>query len=180
MKIALIGYRGSGKSTIGKQLSLALNIPFLDTDHLVESKAGMSIPEIFSREGESGFRLRETIALQEALCIPNVVIATGGGIVTRSENRLLLRKADLVVYLTAPAKILIERTQGDAHRPALTTLSHEKEVLTLLQQRIPLYEELADITIDTSQYSIEGAVQTILQQISRQEKEVPCKNSLSC
>ncbi|URA09728.1 shikimate kinase [Thermospira aquatica] len=169
MKIVLIGYRGSGKTTIGKHLATALNVPFIDTDHLIVSQAGMSIPEIFHKEGESGFRLRESRALKEALMLGRGVISTGGGIVLRPENRILIRTADLVVYLTAPVSILAERIRGDKNRPALTNLSLEEEIHTLLKERSPLYEELADLKIDTSTIDVNQAVAIILKKTQRKD-----------
>ncbi len=169
MKIVLIGYRGSGKTTLGKNLATALNVPFVDTDHLIVTETGMTIPEIFSREGEAGFRLRETRALKEALMLGRGVISTGGGIILRPENRLVIRTADLVVYLTAPVSVLAERTRGDENRPSLTTLTHEEEILALLKERTPLYEELADLTIDTSITSVEEAVSIIVSKIQRKD-----------
>ncbi|MCX7881989.1 MAG: shikimate kinase AroL [Brevinematales bacterium] len=168
-KIVLVGYRGSGKTTLGKHLASHLNIPFVDTDHLIESKAGMSIPEIFQKEGEEGFRLRETMALKEALLLNSAVIATGGGIVLRPENRILMRKSDLIVYLVAPLSVLVERIRGDDHRPPLTSLPLEEEVMTTLKQRIPLYEEVADIILDTSRYSVEEATREILKKVKKEE-----------
>jgi len=175
MKIVLVGYRGSGKTTLGKHLASSLCIPFVDTDHVVESKAGMSIPEIFQKEGESGFRLRETLALKEALLLDNAVIATGGGIVLRPENRLLIRTADLVVYLAAPVSVLVERIRGDTNRPPLTHLPLEEEVMSTLKERLPLYEEVADLSVDTHLYSIEEATREILKRL---KKEEPCSEPL--
>lgn len=176
MKIVLIGYRGSGKTTLGKYLASVLSFPFIDTDHLIESKAQMTISTIFQTEGESGFRLRESVALQEAYLLDNVVIATGGGIILLPQNRLLIRKADLVVYLTAPSHILLERIRNDNHRPPLTSLPLEEEISAMLKQRIPLYEEIADITIDTYHMSLEEATKQILEKVKKEHK---C-NEFSC
>ncbi|MFN4215919.1 MAG: shikimate kinase [Brevinematales bacterium] len=175
MKIVLVGYRGSGKTTLGKHLASSLSVAFVDTDHIVESKAGMSISEIFHKEGESGFRLRETLALKEALLLGNAVIATGGGIILRPENRLMIRTADLVVYLSAPVSVLVERIRGDTNRPPLTDMPLEEEVMATLKERLPLYEEVADLCIDTHLYTIEDATQEI---IKRLKKEEPCNEPL--
>lgn len=175
MKIILIGYRGSGKTTVGKHLALRLNVPFIDTDHLIEHKAGKTISQIFTQEGELGFRQRETLALKEAMQLGDGVISTGGGVLLRPENRLIIRKADLIVYLTAPVHILAERTKNDTNRPPLTNLPHEEEIVVILKERIPLYEAAADITIDTSCHSIEEAANIIFQKV---KKDNPCKDSL--
>ncbi len=146
--IALIGYRGCGKTTVGRRLAEALNWEFLDADDLLEAAAGKSIAAIFADDGERSFRDREATVLEGVLNDSERVIATGGGVVVRPENRLLLRDSAYVVWLTASAETLWERLQSDPttadRRPALTAGGFD-EVRSLLAQREPWYRETATI-----------------------------------
>lgn len=148
--LILIGYRGTGKTSLGKRLARRLSRGFTDTDQLVVTAAGRSIPEIFAEEGEAAFRRREAAALAEACRAGGRVIATGGGIVLLEENMSLLRKCGAVVWLTARPEVILSRIAGDANRPALTGLGPLEEIRSMLEIRNPLYAEVAALTVDTS------------------------------
>ena len=113
MRIFIVGPMASGKSTLGKKLAQTLEIDFLDTDNEIEKKAGAEISWIFEVEGEDGFRERESKALQKSVEKDNVVISTGGGIVTIKENRDLMIAKGKVVYLKTPIEIQLHRTEND-------------------------------------------------------------------
>lgn len=161
----LIGYRGTGKSTVGRLVAARLGRPFIDLDERIEAVAGKTIAEIFAAEGEPGFRDRESAALGAASAEPPAVIATGGGIVLRPENRELLRASGWVAWLTAPAAVLWDRIQADAataaRRPALAGGGPD-EVTKLLAVRMPLYRETADATLATAGLSPEVVAAAIL------------------
>jgi shikimate kinase len=147
--IILIGPMGSGKSTIGQLLAKRLNRDFFDSDYYIEERTGVDIPRIFDIEGEDGFRLRETRALQELTQKNNLVLATGGGSIMRKENRDLLKKSGFIIFLDTSINQQMERLKHDKKRPLLQT-EHPRERLTqLLEQRKPLYMELADLRIPT-------------------------------
>ncbi|WP_345549364.1 shikimate kinase AroK [Microbulbifer aestuariivivens] len=147
--IFLVGPMGAGKSTIGKLLAAQLRLPFADSDKVLEEKAGADIPWIFDVEGEAGFRRRESEILQ-ALCEgPVQVIATGGGIVLREENRRLLRKHGQVVYLQASIDQLLERTSKNSNRPLLQVANPRARIIELVEERDPLYREVADLVCET-------------------------------
>ena len=136
--IALIGMPGCGKSTIGRALARAMERPFADSDERVEAVAGRGIPEIFAKEGEEAFRRLETRVLGEEACKSGMVIATGGGVVTRQENHGLLRQNSLIVYLKRDLAELV--TDG---RP----LSKDTGIQALAEQRLPLYEAWSDCIV---------------------------------
>ncbi|MEC7865882.1 MAG: shikimate kinase, partial [Pseudomonadota bacterium] len=117
MRIFIVGHMASGKSTLGKQLAQSLQIDFLDIDIEIEKNAGAEISWIFEVEGEEGFREREKKALKRSVEKNNVVISTGGGIVTKKENRDLMIAKGKVVYLKTPIEVLLERTEKDKKRP---------------------------------------------------------------
>lgn len=148
----LIGYRGSGKTTIARLLGRRLGWPWLDADTLLEERAGRTIREIFAVEGEAGFRDREAAVLRELTELRAHVIATGGGVVLRPENRTLLRRGR-VVWLTASPSVLWERMQSDvttaARRPDLAQ-GGIAEVEQLLAARTPLYAACAERTLDAA------------------------------
>ena len=152
-KIVLVGPMGAGKSTIGRLLSKQLQLPFKDSDTVVEERCGADIPWIFDVEGEEGFRQRETSVLQDLLEEASLVLATGGGIVLKDENRHLLKRADIVIYLFAEAEHLIRRTEKDKKRPLLQVPNPEEKIRNLLVERDPLYREVATHIIETDSRS---------------------------
>lgn len=109
----LVGYRGSGKSSVGAVIAKRLVLPFFDADTVLEMDAGKSIRDIFITEGEGGFRDRESATLRKLAGLNRAVIATGGGVILRAENRELLRTTGMVVWLTAPAELLWDRISID-------------------------------------------------------------------
>lgn len=152
--IVLIGLMGSGKSTVGRMVAQMLGFQFVDTDHLITDLAGCSIPDIFTREGEAGFRLRESAALRSLLGRRHCVIATGGGIVTQARNRPLLRHLGFITWLEADPKLLARRTASNNDRPLLRGEEPPLQKLErLLMERKPLYKELADLRIQTDELS---------------------------
>lgn len=150
--IFLIGYRGTGKTTVAKLLAEKLGWKWLDADHVLEARFGRSIRAIFAEEGVESFRAKESAVLAELCNLTNHVIATGGGVVMRPENRELLRQTGMVVWLTADPRTLWDRLQADAstaeRRPDLTCggLAEVEQVLAIRQ---PLYAACAHQTIDT-------------------------------
>ena len=158
MRIFIVGPMASGKSTLGKKLAQTLEIDFLDTDNEIEKKAGAEISWIFEVEGEDGFRERESKALQKSVEKDNVVISTGGGIVTIEENRDLMIAKGKVVYLKTPIEIQLKRTENDKKRPLLSQGSREQTLRVLKEERDPQYKEIADITINHDQQKSRNAV----------------------
>lgn len=149
MNVILIGLMGSGKSTVGRMVAHSLGFGFADTDHLIIDTAGHSIPEIFAKEGEEGFRVRETAALHSLLGKQGLVIATGGGIVTRPENLPLLKQLGFVVWLNADPNILYQRTSHSNDRPLLKNEDPAGTLRRLYDGRSPLYERASDVRITT-------------------------------
>jgi shikimate kinase len=164
MKIALIGYRGSGKTSIGRKLADRLWYKFVDVDDLIVRKAGKSIREIFAQDGEPAFRDIETEALREVLALDDHVIGMGGGTLGREENRAMLRESGAkVVYLRCEAEQLLRRVQADPrsaeNRPNLTNLGGGiEEIRQVLAQREPIYREVKHIELDVTRLSIDEAV----------------------
>jgi shikimate kinase len=163
--IILIGPMGSGKSTIGQLLAQRLNREFLDSDHYIEGRTGVDIPRIFDIEGEDGFRLRETRALEELTHRKNLVLATGGGSVTREENRKLLRNAGFIIFLDTSVNQQLERLKHDKKRPLLQTENPRQRLEKLFEQRKPLYLELADLRIPTDRKFARKVVTEIYQKL---------------
>jgi shikimate kinase len=160
MLIALIGYRGSGKSAVAQSLALRLSWDWMDADVEIELRAGKSIAAIFADDGEEAFRNLESAVLRDLIQRDRTVLAFGGGIVLREQNRELLDAAAdrcKIVWLRASPETLWERSQADrttaARRPNLTAAGGVEEVRRLLAQREPLYDECADFKIDTENKS---------------------------
>jgi shikimate kinase len=162
---------GAGKSTIGRLLSEQLDVEFVDLDKEIESKAGATIPWIFDIEGEAGFREREMSALQSILEEGPLILATGGGCVLRSENRQFLGKSGVVVYLSTSVEQQLVRTAKDKNRPLLQTDDPEKLLLEMAKLRNPLYEQTADITINTNGKPPKYVVHEIIQFLQNREYE---------
>jgi shikimate kinase len=162
----LIGPRGSGKTTVARLLAERLGWEWIDADAEIERRCGKSIRDIFAAESEAGFRAHEADVLADLCRLPNVVVATGGGVVLREENRQRLRNGR-VVWLTASPEALLQRIQSDVttaeRRPNLTThLDARAEIEQVLKVREPLYRACADHTLDTTIHSPEEITTVIL------------------
>ena len=162
--IVLIGFMGSGKSTVGRMLARALRFQFLDTDQIVEDRARMSIKQIFAGpQGEAGFRDRETAALESLLVATHRhVIATGGGIVTQPRNLPLLRQLGWVVLLQADPDEIFRRVARNHDRPLLRVKDPRAKVHEMLEVRGPLYREAADFVVDSTGMRREDVVQMVV------------------
>ncbi len=164
--IILVGFMGTGKSVVGKRLAARLGRRFLDTDALIVSAAGQTIPQIFAAEGEAGFRERETESLRSLAGTSGAVIATGGGILGREENIALLRQIGSLVCLTARPATILERTRPWAERPILARAPDPPAAVEqLLAERASRYA-LADLTIDTSERTVDEVVDEICRELT--------------
>ena len=166
--LALIGYRGTGKSTVGRILANRLNRTFRDCDPEIEARAGRPIRAIFAESGELAFRDWEERTLAELTSgNPAIVLATGGGAVLREINRHRLRAFGFVVWLTAQPSELARRLRADprglAERPALTPVGTLEEIVQVLEARAPLYLELADAVVETGEKSPDEVADAILE-----------------
>lgn len=161
MSVILLGYRGSGKTSVGRKLADRLWQKFVDTDDLIVSAAGRTIKEIFEQSGEAPFRDLETEALKRACALPDHVIALGGGAILREENRKLIKDSSLKrIYLRCDPQELHKRIHADpltaANRPSLTHLGGGvEEIKALLTQREPLYREVMTAELDVTNLSID-------------------------
>jgi shikimate kinase len=169
--VVLIGYRGSGKTTIGRRLADRLWQSFVDTDDRIVARAGKPICEIFSQDGEAAFRDMETDALDEVLALDDHVIAVGGGAVEREQNRALLQQSGLkVIYLRCEPAVLLARITADAaseaNRPALTDLGGGlDEIQQVLARREPLYRQVMTGELDVTRLTPDEALVYITRQM---------------
>jgi shikimate kinase len=151
--IFLIGYRGTGKSSVARELAHRFSFEFIDTDDEIERRAGKSIASIFQEDGETAFRDVEEVVVAELSRRRRAVIALGGGAVLRERNRHAIRAAGSVVWLTADVDTIVERLAADQstarRRPDLTTAGGTAEVENLLAARTPIYHQCATIVVDT-------------------------------
>lgn len=159
--IYLVGLMGAGKTTVARQLAKRLQRIFIDTDHEIEQRTGVRVPVIFEIEGEAGFRDRESRLLEELAEKNDLVVATGGGIVQRAENRELLARSGTVIYLCADPQMLYERTRKDANRPLLQVPDPLTKLKELHAQRDPLYREVADLVVESQRNSVINLVKRI-------------------
>jgi len=145
-RIYLVGFMGVGKTTVGECLAEELRFRFIDLDREIEKESGRTIPEIFSDGGETEFRRLEARALRIAATTRDAVIAAGGGTLTLSENRDLMRRTGVTVWLDAPLEVMLERCRGGEHRPLL---ADPQTMGALLAERLPAYRQ-ADLRVDAS------------------------------
>ncbi|MCF6208949.1 MAG: shikimate kinase [Ghiorsea sp.] len=165
--IILVGLMGSGKSILGKQLASRLSLDLVDLDDYIVSQAGKTIPEIFKDEGEQAFRALESRLLAEVLAQGDEqIIATGGGAVLSADNRALMKQSGQVIWLGASPEILAERITGDSNRPLLTDVDPLAKMKALSVERNPLYEEVADLYVDTGKLSDEESIEKIINFLS--------------
>jgi shikimate kinase len=169
MVITLIGYRGSGKSSIAPRLARRLGWTWIDSDRVIEDRAGCSIRQIFESEGEAGFRQRESQILAEVLQQDRLVLATGGGAILLEENRVRMKAAGPVVWLHTSIEALTKRLSrerpGGENRPSLTGRPVAEEVADVMAIREPLYRECASIIVDSEHEWPEQVARRIARQL---------------
>ena len=162
VNIILIGYRGTGKSIVGKKIAKRLQIPFHDTDELVKEHTGRTIREIVEEKGWEAFRKEEKEVIKRLSTAEECVIATGGGAVMDEENLDVLKKKGVFVWLSANVGTIIERMGRDGvsseQRPSLSDNDLYRETVDMLEMRTPIYRRLADFIIDTSKRNIDEIV----------------------
>jgi len=161
--IALIGFMGSGKSTVGRLLAQHLQFEFVDTDALIEASAGSSISEIFEKSGEGTFRALEKQIVDEVSRLERTVISTGGGLPAKAENLASLKGHSLVVCLWASAEVIWERVKHQTHRPLLRSADPLETIRKLLVDREPFYKQ-ADVLVHTEQRPAKEVAQHVLHQ----------------
>lgn len=166
--IVLTGFMGAGKSTVGKKLSKVLRKPLVDTDDIIEEKAGMSISEIFAEYGEDYFRELEEEVVAEVSEFHDHVIVTGGGVVLRDVNMRNLRKNGTIIYLHATPEVIYERIKDQTHRPLLRVEDPLSRIRELLEYRKPFYTN-NDCTIDTSALTVDEVVDRVLEFIKKKK-----------
>lgn len=159
----LVGMMAVGKSTVGRYLAGELNLPFFDSDKVIEARAGADVAWIFDVEGEAGFREREAQVIDELSARDGIVLATGGGVVLREENRRHLKERGRVIYLESPVDRLVERTRRDRRRPLLQKGNPRETFERLHRERGPLYESLADYRFSADR----GSPQALAHDIAR-------------
>jgi shikimate kinase len=165
--IFLVGMMGAGKTTLGKSLARRLRREFVDTDRLLVERTGVPVATVFEIEGEEGFRRRESALLAAVAAREGLVVATGGGAVLAEANRRLMRERGIVIYLRARLDSLWERTRHDTTRPLLATPDPRGTLAALLEQRDPLYREVAHITVDTGAQSTSTLTTRVLAALRR-------------
>ena len=169
--VFLIGPMGSGKTAVGRQLARLLDLKFRDSDAEVERRTGVDIPYIFEKEGESGFRSRERDAIETLTAQAGVVLATGGGAVLLPENRRCLSERGRVVYLRTSVRQQVDRTRHGRGRPLLDTEDPAARLEQLMAVRAPLYEEIADVIVDTDGRRVAAVADDILRRLASEDDD---------
>lgn len=174
MNIFLIGYRCTGKTSVGKQLAEKMKVPFYDTDILIVDRIGKTIREWVEEKGWESFRQEEKAIIQEISSRDPAVIALGGGAVLDPENRESVKRKGMIFWLTADVQTIIERMNTDPNnkdmRPHLSEKDWESEIKVTLTERFPIYERMADFIVDTKGKRLEDVTEEIVLKIAS------CKN----
>lgn len=163
----LVGLMGAGKTTVGRQLAKRLGRRFVDSDHEIVSRTGVSIPTIFEIEGEAGFRQREAQVIAELAAESDLVVATGGGAILDPANRQAMSQSGMVIYLCVPPRQLFERTRRDRNRPLLQVADPLARLQALYEQRDPLYREAANIVAEGGAGGSQQMVKWIEEEVRR-------------
>lgn len=162
--IILIGFMGSGKTSVGIKLSYQMKRIMIDTDKWIEQKQKMSVSEIFAAFGEEEFRRMETRCLERLMeCADHQIISAGGGLPMRKENHPLLKELGKVFYLRVSPETVYERLKNDTTRPLLQVENPKERIRTLLLDRGPVYEACADVIIDVSELSFDEILENVLE-----------------
>jgi shikimate kinase len=164
--IFLIGPMGAGKSAVGRYLARTLHLSFVDSDDEIETRTGVDIPFIFEKEGEEGFRKRETAVIDDLSKMDGVVLATGGGAVINPDSRSRLGGRGFVVYLYTTVDQQVARTQKGRERPLLESPDPRATLQELLDTRDPMYREIADIVVETDGRKVKSVANEIIDEIS--------------
>jgi shikimate kinase len=159
--LILVGFMGSGKSTVGKWVADRLGVSFVDMDALIEQRVGKSIAEIFATEGEANFRQLERALVQELAAGKDQIIAAGGGVVLNPENLRDFQQTGIVIALLVNASAAHQRTKSQRHRPLLEGANRWLELRRLHKQRVPLYDAIP-LRVDTTEKGIEAVVTEVL------------------
>ncbi|MBM7584603.1 shikimate kinase [Bacillus pakistanensis] len=168
-KIFLIGFMGVGKTTVGSELAKELKYKVVDTDHLIEGKIGKDIKSYFKKYGEEAFRKREAEILDE-LPSENVVVTTGGGIVTYDDSRKKIKRNGIVFFLQCDFEVMMNRLKDDSTRPLLINKSSQ-EIHNLYLSRLPIYRNTAHYVINTTHLSIDETVEEIVKSLKYDETD---------
>ena len=169
--VFLVGMMGAGKTTVGKALARRLGRTFVDCDKEIVDRTGVPIATIFEIEGEAGFRRRETAVLTELAGQRALVVATGGGAALSAENRRVMRESGTVVYLHAALDQLVERTRRDTARPLLAQGNRRATLATLLEDRDPLYREVAHLVVESGTPSAGSLAGRIAEALSARARD---------
>jgi len=161
----LVGPMGAGKSAVGRQLAKLLHLSFLDSDDEIESRTGVDIPFIFEKEGEEGFRKRETKVIDELSVMDGIVLATGGGAIVNPQNRNFLGARGFVVYLFTSVDQQVVRTQRGRERPMLKDGDSRQILEDLMAFRDPLYREIADLIVETDGRKVKAVASEIMDKL---------------
>jgi shikimate kinase len=171
IKIIVIGYRCTGKTSVGKKIAERLSIPFFDTDEIIQNNTGKTIKEIVDEKGWDAFRAEERETIRKLSSLTDGVIAAGGGAVTDAENRKALKQDGLCVWLTADASTIVARMKNDrmttAQRPPLSDDGLERETAKILEAREPFYQEMADCIINTVGKGIDAVIDEVCSMLDR-------------
>ncbi len=160
---------GAGKTTVGRALAKSLQREFIDTDREIEERCGVTIPTIFEFEGEGGFRDRETSTLEFLLQQRGMIVATGGGAILREENRQILKANGFIVFLRVSVDEQLRRTSHDRNRPLLQTENPRQRLEELAKLRNPIYESLADMTVETNGSSMRGLLSKLKKSLKNEQ-----------
>ncbi|MCS6817828.1 MAG: shikimate kinase [Blastocatellia bacterium] len=166
MRIFLVGFMGSGKTTVGRLLAEKLGYAFLDLDELIQEQAGLSIREIFARMGEGAFREMESRALRELEAWEDVVVALGGGAFVSEGNRREVKRLGVSVWLDCPLEVILARLSGTSDRPLYRSA---EQMRALLEARLPAYQQ-ADLRVDAGSQAPEAVADEIMHRLSLRPK----------
>lgn len=164
--ILLIGFMGTGKSTVSAQLKKMLGMKEIDTDALIVEQEGMTISDIFAQKGEEAFRNMETDLLRRLKDEKNLIVSCGGGMALRDENATIMKEAGTVVWLTATPETILKRVKNDDSRPLLRGNKNVEFIGDLLEKRRPKYEAASDISVETDGRSVQDICEEIISRLS--------------